>query len=593
MTSVGIEGIILQIGLVLFFSMLFGAFFRKLKMSPIIGYILGGITLGLMGIVSESTDSGQVINLFSELGVLMILFFIGLELETKILRKGGLIPLILGPVKIILCFAFGSMIGLLLGWAPMDAALLGVVASISSTAIIGKYLLDNKLTKSMETGITIPALLIEDFYAIVVLIILSTVVADAAPADGGIGKILLTGVFFIIVALFVFSELISKYLMALMEKFDYTKHIAFYSLGIVLALSVLAGFFGLNPAIGAFLAGFLLSELKHAKKIKKELEIFREFFSLFFFVGIGLAFVLPETPMELLFILGISFALLLASTAGKWLSYGLGGTIIGLDAAFSVRIANIMAPIGEFSLIIAVLSQNELLLNVGIFLVIGSVIISPFLIRRSEGFEKGLKHITPKFMGNIVYALRGQFSWVTKMVATHEKAQDQFMESLKKIGLYLFATFAVIYLLLFSSISVDFEFMGVPSTWILNAFALLLIVPGILVIEREMSKLLGSFASEAAKSVFPNLGKEILEGINRSITKSFLGFALIIIAVVLYIVSIFLHNLYIVIPVVFGASGIFFLIVGLFRTRGNYKKLEKSSKTLETMKKIHTIKISK
>ncbi len=587
-----IELIILEIGIVLFFSMLFGAALRKLKLSPIIGYILGGIILGLLGIIASGPEASPVMELFAELGVLMILFFIGLELETKTLRKGGLIPFILGPTKIILCFGFGAIIGLWLGFPLMEAALFGVVASISSTAIIGKYLLDNNLTKSLETGITIPALLIEDFYAIVVLVILGTLVADATHAGGGIESVLLTGAFFVIVALFILSEF-SKYLIELIEKFDYTKHIAFYSLGIALAFAVLASFFGLEPAIGAFLAGFLLSELKEVKKIKEELGIFREFFSLFFFVGIGLAFVLPGTPMELLFVLGISGALLLAATAGKWLSYGLGGTIIGLDAAFSVRVANIMAPIGEFSLIIAVISGNQMLLNVGIFLVISSVIVTPFLIRRSEKFEKGLKHILPNFAGNIIYALRSQFSWVTAMVSTHEEAQDQFIESLKKIGLYLFATFAVIYLLLFSSTSVDFEFMGVPSTWILNAVALLLIIPGILVIEREMSKLLGSFATEASQSVFPNLGKEILEGINKSMTKSYLGFTLIIIAIVLYIVSIFLHNLYIIIPVAFGASGVFFLIVGLFRTRGNYKKLEKSSKTLDAMRRIHTIKIGK
>ncbi|MFH1587188.1 MAG: cation:proton antiporter, partial [Candidatus Diapherotrites archaeon] len=263
--SQAIEIILLEIGIVLFFSMLLGAALRKLKLSPIIGYILGGIILGLLEIVSKGPESTLILKLFSELGVLMILFFIGLELETKTLRKGGLIPFILGPTKIILCFAFGAVIGLWLGFSLIESALFGVVASISSTAIIGKYLLDNNLTKSLETGITIPALLIEDFYAVVVLVILGTLVSDATHAGGGIESVLLTGVFFVIVAIFILSEF-SRYLIELIEKFDYAKHIAFYSLGIALAFAVLASFFGLEPAIGAFLAGFLLSELKEVKK---------------------------------------------------------------------------------------------------------------------------------------------------------------------------------------------------------------------------------------------------------------------------------------------------------------------------------------
>jgi len=384
-----VEQTIFQIGITLFVSMLFGAILSKYKQSPIVGFILGGILLGPVGLgfIQES----EIIELFSEIGVLMLLFYIGLEVNIDRMKEGGLAAFVLAPAEMIAMFLIGFGVTSFFGFSLLEAVFMGLIVMMSSTAIIGKYMMDNDLTKKLEAGIIIPELLIQDVVAVMALALLPLAVGQGTD----VGTVVLNTVAFVVVSLLIANEL-SKVMISTMEQFDWKHHIVLFGLGFVLTMAFIADFFGLSSAIGAFLGGFLLSQLKHTQQFEEQLSTFRDFFSAFFFVGIGLFFTVPT--LEILLI-GVIILVLYVTT--KLVMYGFIGPFVGLDTGFSIYLASLMISIGEFSLIIAGLALAMGLpraidmINLSIFLVLGTTFLLPILVRASPKITELFKLIMP------------------------------------------------------------------------------------------------------------------------------------------------------------------------------------------------------
>ncbi|MFA4906828.1 MAG: cation:proton antiporter [archaeon] len=552
-----IEFLVLQIGIVLFVSMLLGSFFSKIRQSSIIGYVLGGIILGpsVLGFVKET----ELLSLFSELGMLLLLFYIGIEINPKKFRKGGLIAIILGPAKMAICFSLGFLVALPFGFSLFESALIGVIISMSSTAIIGKYLIDNNKTNGMEASIAIPMLLVEDFVAIIIIAMLS-----AFGGTGTVKGVILNSLFFVIVGIFVISEF-SKYLMRIMEKLDYERHIALYGVGIALGLAFLAQFFGLSPAIGAFLGGFLLSELKHAEKIREELHTFRDFFAVFFFTGIGLAFVLPKTFPELGFMFGAGLAVLAVYILGEWIAYGGMGALLGMKPKFTIYMANFMAPIGEFSLIIAgtaialKLPHASGILNLAIFLGISSTIIMPFLVRNSDSIAEILGRIVPRQLKSAGNSVQKSLGWIGRGGSPSADVQNKFVEAMKNIGVNLFAVFAIVYLAGFAILNTPEGIAGgIKNIYVFAAISIALMVPAFLNIRKAVRIAVMEIAGTAGKGFFPEEWDERF--IQAHLADVLLGLFLIAVAFVSVFIAHLLRALYWELPVVFAVAGTAYLL---------------------------------
>lgn len=554
-----VEILIFQIGVTLFIAMLFGAVFAKYKQSSIIGYLLGGILLGphVLGFVTES----QVLTLFSELGVLLLLFFIGLEVDVKKFKEGGLIAFVLGPAKMIICFSLGYFVGLFFGFSNIESMLLGLVVFVSSAAIVSTYMFDNKLTKYLESHLVLPILLIGDFSAVIILALLSTY-----GAQGSLNTIVLNSIFFIIVTIFVISKF-SGYLIKLMEKFEYGKHIALYALGMALSLAYLANFFRLDAAIGAFLGGFLVCELRHANKIRRELMAFKDFFAAFFFVGIGLHL----TPLQpSLLVMG--FVLLLVYLIGHFFSYSFFGTLLGFKGRISTRLGGLMLPIGEFSLLIAGagivmgLPHADDILNLAIFLCITTTFIMPYFFRHSFQVSNIFKTFVPGFLVPKFAFISSKTQGMFGIFLRNPRVQNRILAHFRKIGLALFAVLGIAYLISYTMLEVGIQIIpGVPNFIFLFIFGLVLSLPSFISMVREIQGMMDTLVEVSSKDIFPKYTENQIKRVKQGISEIFASFFLLVVSSISFVFGVVVSNLFYVIGIGSAFLGILAIVMGYQR----------------------------
>ncbi len=549
-----VESVILEIGLTLFLSMLLGAFFRKLGQPEIVGYLLGGVILGpgLLGLVTQN----ETIELFSELGIIMLLFFIGLELDARKFKQGGLAAFLISPVKMVLCFSAGFLTAGLFGLSGEEALMIGLILTFSSTAIVSKHLLDNKMSNSLEARISIPMLLIEDFVAVAALGLFA-----AYGSQGSFNTVVLNSLFFVTVSLLVVSWVPRKFV-EFIENISSESHVALYVLGIALGFAWLASFFKLPLAIGAFLGGLLLSELKHSEQVKKELESFREFFAAFFFVSIGLKF---QSLSIIAIIMGI--VLLLVRLVAQTISFAFAGAIVGLRENESMRVSAVMASIGEFSLIIAgfavVLStpHASLILSSAIFLTITSTMLVAPLYNNSERITHLLSRIVPgkiKDKTSIVIDLNQAFF----QNIFHSRAlQNAFMKRLKAIGVNVFAVISVLYLALYANIEVKATVIpGIDNSFIIIGTAVLLALPIALSIAKQTRLMMMDVAVRTLK------GTE-LEAMREEVTDLLFSLFSFTASVLLFVVSLSTSIIVTVLVALMAALGFVFLLKALVKLK--------------------------
>ncbi len=564
------ERLILDMGIILAVAMLFGAVLEKYKFPSVLGYILAGMVIGpITGLV----HSNEMIDLFSEVGVIMLLFYIGLELDPDKLKEGGLAAFILEPLKMVVNFVLGFAIGRVFGLDFMESSFLGMIIMMSSTAVIGKYLMDKGEMKTMHASIAITMLLIEDFVAILILAVLGSM-------HGGreITSVIMTSVAVVLVFLMVISDY-SKYMINFIERFEYKKHIALYSLGIAFFLSYLVSFFGLSPAIGAFLAGYLFSRVGHHKEIEGQLGMFREFFSAFFFVSIGMLFTIP-TGISAYIIIAL---LIIATLVGNYLSYGAFGTFLGIDAELVSNLSALMIPIGEFSLIIATyavklkLPHASLILNSAIFLGLATTFIMPYGLRYTDKTAKLLDKI-PK---SARLSLAGILIHATKTSADMRETTISFFKSL---GVYLVAGFSVVYLLVVAGSRIKFSLFGYPSGTVMEWLAAVLLIPVIYGIVLKIKWLGMRLVEIAGNTIFPDLKDYHIKWMQSYLGDMLAGLSLVILAVGLGSLAIEVSPAYLVFPALILIIGMYYAVKGYLTSIGSYEKIKKGIKVREKMR---------
>ena len=562
----GVENFVFQIGITLLVSMLLGALFAKYNQSEIVGYLLGGILLGpyVLGFIKQ-TDT-EVLALFSELGVLLLLFFIGLELDLKKFKEGGLYAFVLGPAKIIVCFGLGYVLGGLFGFTSVESILLGLIMSFTSTAIIGKYLMDNEMMGNLEAKIAIPMLLIEDFVAVIALALLSTLGVNASK--GGLNTVVLNSVFFMIFAIFVIGRF-SGYLIKIMEKLDYERHITLYSLGIALAMAYLAGYFGLSPAIGAFLGGFLLAGFGHVEKIKKELGLFRDFFAAFFFVGIGLHFVPTSWNVVLMGVIILTVYIL-----AQVFAYGFFGVLLGLSSHFSVHLANLMIAIGEFSLIIAgvAISLNtphaQEILGLAIFLGLTSTFAMTTLIKYSDWLADFLSLLVPEFIERPFKKIRLKTYELIQVPLRSAHIQNEVFEHLKVIALNIFIILSIWYILVYVVIESHISVMvGYSNPLLFSILGLAFVSKPIWTLFKEMRAMVFSIVKVASSDVFSKYSFNQLIRIEEAISEIFTSFFVFVLSFILFLIGWRVNLIFDLAAVVVFILSMFLLIRGVLILR--------------------------
>lgn len=379
------------LGLVLAF--VFGMLAHRMRLSPIVGYLLAGVAVGpyTPGFVG---DVGLAMQL-AEIGVILLMFGVGLKFSLSDLWTVRGVALPGALVQMGVATGLGYLFGVMTGLPPAESLVLGVSLSVASTVVLLRALEERKLTKTEEGRLCVGWLVVEDVAIVLAIVLLPTLVAIG---DGGqvspdaalrLVETLLKIAAFVALMLVVGARVFPW----LIVQVAHTKSRELLSLGtIALALGVAYAAYALfdaSFALGAFLAGIMLNGTKFTHKIAEDSQPLRDTFAVLFFVSVGMLFnplVLVEQPLAIAAVLGVV-------VVGKGLAALAIAAMVNLPIKTGLLVAAALAQIGEFSFVLAgmgrllgVLSEQTYHLILAAALL--SIAINPLLFSAVERWDR-------------------------------------------------------------------------------------------------------------------------------------------------------------------------------------------------------------
>ena len=327
--------------------------FKRLKQPLVLGYIVAGFLVSPHMPYTASVVDRENIQLWADIGVMFLLFSLGLDFSFKKILKMGASPIISTTTIIFFMSMLGNIVGHFFGWSQMDCIFLGGMLAMSSTTIIYKAFDDLGLRQQQFAGLVMSVLILEDILAIVMMVMLSAIASGNSP-DGGqmLGSILKIG-FFLILWLVVGIFAIPIFLRSVRQLIN-NEVLLIVSLGLCCAMAVFSTKVGFSSAFGAFIMGSILAETIEAERIEKLVEPVKNLFGAVFFVSVGM---LVDPQILIDYALPI-FLLVLTILVGQSIFGSISFMLGGESLKSAMRCGFSMAQIGEFSFIIASLGLS-------------------------------------------------------------------------------------------------------------------------------------------------------------------------------------------------------------------------------------------
>lgn len=355
--------------------------FYKLKQPLIIGYLIAGVIIGPY--TFDLIKQTEYLSVFAEIGVVLLLFTIGLEFPINKLRSIGKVVIGVSAIEITLMVMVSWIVGVLLGWGMYDTLFLGAALASSSTTIIAKVLSDSGKIQEMSATIMLGILVVEDVVVVIVLAMLQNVAVagtvSAASSLWLVGKL----AFFIGGSLLVGGIFIPKAIDRF-AKAENKEFLPILLLGLCFVFAILATQIGFSAAIGAFVIGVIVARSYHREEINKQIGPFKIVFGAIFFVSMGALMDVTQISNYWIPAAIITAAVIVT----KLLSCGLGTRMFHYTEKTSLRVGLGMAQIGEFAFIVGKAGQDlgvtsDFLLPVlGVATVI-TAFVTPYLIKFS------------------------------------------------------------------------------------------------------------------------------------------------------------------------------------------------------------------
>ncbi|HET9696365.1 MAG TPA: cation:proton antiporter [Terriglobales bacterium] len=356
---------------------------RKLRQPTILGYVLAGIVIGPFTPGPRVHDAHSL-ELLAEIGVILLMYSIGIEFSPRDLLQVKWVSLIGGPIGIFLSIGMGIAVGLPLGWSWMQGATMGAILSVASTMVLSRLLIDSNRLLSSEGKAMIGITLMEDF-AVVVMTIVLPVLSNFTP-----DKITALGMSFLKAALILIpvAFLAAKLVPPLLARVAGTKSaelLVLVAVALGFGIAALTQEVGLSLAVGAFLAGMVISGSQYAHETLSQLLPLRDVFVALFFVTIGTL----VNPRALLTHPGLLLVLLAMIIAGKFVIWAMVALLFRYPWRSALRIGIGLTQIGEFSYVLVQVAKNASLIddtfyNATLMASLVSILLNAFLVRASE-----------------------------------------------------------------------------------------------------------------------------------------------------------------------------------------------------------------
>ena len=378
--------------------------FKKLKQPLVLGYIVAGFLVSPhMPYTMSVVDQGDI-QTWADIGVIFLLFSLGLDFSIKKILKMGASPIIAACTIIFCMLALGVIVGYSFGWKEMDCIFLGGMVAMSSTTIIYKAFSDMGLTQQGFASTVMSVLILEDILAIVMMVMLSTVASGNSP-DGVqlLGSIMKIG--FFLVLWFVVGLFAIPLFLRSVRKILNSETLLIVSLGFCCLMAVISTQVGFSAAFGAFVMGSILAETVEADKIIRLVDPVKNLFGAIFFVSVGML-VKPDVIVQYAIpILLLVITILVGQALFGTLGYLLGGQTLknAMRCGFS------MAQVGEFAFIIATLGKSlgvisEFLYPVVVAVSVITTFLTPYMIRAAEPCYNFLvKHLPKRWVRRLTH----------------------------------------------------------------------------------------------------------------------------------------------------------------------------------------------
>ncbi|WP_308574385.1 cation:proton antiporter [uncultured Prevotella sp.] len=378
--------------------------FKKLKQPLVLGYIVAGFLVSPhMSYTMSVVDQGDI-QTWADIGVIFLLFSLGLDFSIKKILKMGASPIIAACTIIFSMMLLGVIVGHSFGWKEMDCIFLGGMVAMSSTTIIYKAFSDMGLTQQGFASTVMSVLILEDILAIVMMVMLSTVASGNSP-DGVqlLGSIMKIG--FFLVLWFVVGLFAIPLFLRSVRKILNSETLLIVSLGFCCLMAVISTQVGFSAAFGAFVMGSILAETVEADKIIRLVDPVKNLFGAIFFVSVGML-VKPDVIVQYAIpILLLVITILVGQALFGTLGYLLGGQTLknAMRCGFS------MAQVGEFAFIIATLGKSlgvisEFLYPVVVAVSVITTFLTPYMIRAAEPcYNVLVKHLPKRWVRRLTH----------------------------------------------------------------------------------------------------------------------------------------------------------------------------------------------
>ena len=389
--------------------------FKRLKQPLVLGYIVAGFLVSPHMPYTTSVADTENIHLWADIGVMFLLFSLGLDFSFKKILKMGVSPFISTMAIIFSMSMLGVLTGHAFGWSKMDCIFLGGMLAMSSTTIIYKAFDDLGLRQQQFAGLVMSVLILEDILAIVMMVMLSAIASGNNP-DGGqmLGSVVKIG-FFLVLWLVVGIFAIPIFLRRVRRLIN-NEVLLIVSLGLCCAMAVASTKVGFSSAFGAFIMGSILAETVEAEKIEKLVEPVKNLFGAIFFVSVGMlvdpqiivSYAWPIVTLVLTILIG-------QATLGSF-----AFMLSGESLKSAMRCGFSMAQIGEFSFIIASLGLSlgvisDFLYPVVVAVSVITTFLTPYMIRLATPAYSALERRLPK----------GIIQLLNHLSMSHPNSQEQ------------------------------------------------------------------------------------------------------------------------------------------------------------------------
>ncbi|WP_091821289.1 cation:proton antiporter [Prevotella sp. kh1p2] len=402
--------------------------FKKFKQPLVLGYIVAGFLVSPHMPYTMSVVDKADIQTWADIGVMFLLFSLGLDFSFKKILKMGMAPVIATLTIIFSMMMTGILVGHAFGWSKMDCIFLGGMLAMSSTTIIYKAFDDMGLRQQRFAGLVMSVLILEDVLAIVMMVMLSAIAGGSNP-DGGqmLGSVLKIG--FFLVLWFVVGIFLVPWFLRATRKLMNDETMIIVALGLCCLMAVVSTAVGFSSAFGAFVMGSILAETIEADKIIKLVEPVKNLFGAVFFVSVGMLVdpkILTDYALPIVVIV-------LAILLGQGILGTTGFMLSGQSLKTAMRCGFSMAQIGEFAFIIASLGLSlhvigEFLYPVVVAVSVITTFLTPYMIRFAEPCYNHIEKRLPRKWSR----------WLNHLGTAHQTSAEEdsdWKKLLKALGI--------------------------------------------------------------------------------------------------------------------------------------------------------------